>query len=489
MDNKISRKEKIDNEISIMPNDHRKIFRNALNKYSFDFEVFIPSSLRITKNEYKDKDYLINNLVTFENKLKERKQFVNPLKKETKRFSRQYKLIKEENYEKQREYLENLENLYAKIGYNSSTIKYKTTDNIFSPSSLLEQDFGINIQSDAYKYSNQEYKKDYNKDQILIKKWKHGIKDVKDKKMVSVKKDEKNEQKNNEEESKEKEEFRKELEKIKNKMLEEERIKNMSKKEYREYSGQLKNDIKKVKESLNEFKYKQLINNLTYKIMNASNKKNYKEKIVFASPQPRKENTNRILKTESNKETIKRKVSKFPKGGNFFDILSSLNNQKKESPKKNNKKPLSKDEKVFKNKKEQRLYELDNLYKLIFNNQKDFFDKYPLKNVEDYFKKYTTKRISKVNSDKGSNIHGLVEDLQDIVQKNEFYKIAELSNDIKREFNSKNGQPYNKYLSEKADIEKIKEIDEKIPILHYEFAEDLLTNKAVENFANKKNFT
>ena len=79
-------RKKVENEISSMTKETRDEFRDALNKYSFDTEVFIPKTLSINKNEYKNKNYLINNLVHYEKKSTERKRIVEPLKKETNRF-------------------------------------------------------------------------------------------------------------------------------------------------------------------------------------------------------------------------------------------------------------------------------------------------------------------------------------------------------------------------------------------------------------------
>ena len=160
----LSTKKKIENEIASITKENRNEFREALSKYSFDTEVFIPKTISINKNEYKDKNYLLNNLVSFENKSQERKRLVEPLRKETNRFSKQYKLIREENEEHQKDYLRSLENYYNEIGYNVDSIEYKKTDNIFSPSSILDHNFGINVQDDAYKYSSIDLKQDYNRD-------------------------------------------------------------------------------------------------------------------------------------------------------------------------------------------------------------------------------------------------------------------------------------------------------------------------------------
>ena len=135
--------------------------------------------------------------------------------------------------------------------------------------------------------------------------------------------------------------------------------------------------------------------------------------------------------------------------------------------------------------KKQQINELDNLYNVVYNNKNNFFEKYPSKSVETYFKKYTNKRIPVANYRIGSNIHGLLEDLQQIVKKTDFYKIAENSNNVKKELINKRGLSYNKLIDNNHDIDKIQEMDDKIPELHYIFAEALLTNKARENFKKK----
>ena len=135
-------------------------------------------------------------------------------------------------------------------------------------------------------------------------------------------------------------------------------------------------------------------------------------------------------------------------------------------------------------KKKQKENELENLYNLIYNNKNTFLERYPSKSVEKYFRKYTNKKIPVVNFKKGSNIHGIIEDLKNIVKKNEFYKIAESSNEVKEDI-LKKGLSNNKLDEDKGlDIDMIQELDERIPELNYYFAENLLLNKIKEN--NKK---
>ena len=305
----LSTKKKIENEIASITKENRNEFREALSKYSFDTEVFIPKTISINKNEYKDKNYLLNNLVSFENKSQERKRLVEPLRKETNRFSKQYKLIREENEEHQKDYLRSLENYYNEIGYNVDSIEYKKTDNIFSPSSILDHNFGINVQDDAYKYSSIDLKQDYNRDQKLLKKYQKGIKETKENKSRIKRIQEENEMRGIENEEvkeldREKEMkkviFQKQLEELKHKLMEENRISNMNKEEYFYYSRRIKNDIQNTKKLLEEFnetknnsyfnQNKLAINNLrenritkTYKILHPKQQKNYKEKIVYSS--------------------------------------------------------------------------------------------------------------------------------------------------------------------------------------------------------------
>lgn len=565
---------RVKNELDTIPNESRHAFRQALNKHSFDAEVFIPSSMRITNSEYKNKNYLLNNLVSFENKMRYQKQLVEPIKKETNRFSKQYKLIKEENVGHQKDYVHSIEKFYENKGYSRSGIQFKHNENIFSPSSILDHDFGKNIEEDVYKYSNKEYKKDYQKDQALIKKWKKGVKETKDNKSRAKNKEleeetdikratlldkQINEQKMKEEllriekesliekeKEMEKEEKHKQLELIKKGLIEEERIKNMSKEEYFHYNLDLKNDIRKTMESLEELNkdnsdyfsprklraniLKNAISSKTYRIMNPKEPKNYKEKIVFSSIELAKKNSDADLsrkrtKTENNtmiknylttklnynnnsKKDVKKLLllkenSPLCVTENNIFLSSNINKLKKDRkdslPKigfilgdndKNSKTIDHKNKEIINEKLKKKLIqtnELDNLYKLIYNNKKYFFEKFPYQKVENYFNKYTTKKLPTINFEKGSNIHGLVEELQQITGKNDFYKVAEASNVVKREFEYQKGlPPYNNSFDEKKlDADKIQELDDKIPVLHYHFAEEILTNHGMDNFRNK----
>jgi hypothetical protein len=542
-----AQRKKIKNEIESMPHEKRNTFREALNKYNFGFEVFIPNTLRVSKKEYKKKNYLLNTLISFEGKLREQKELVGPLKKETNRFSKQYKLIHKENTGHQRDYIKKLQDYYENIGYSRSGIEYKGTDNIFSPSSILDQDFGRNIHEDAFKYGNSEYKTDFHKDQNLIKKWKKGIKDTKDNKNRAKKRDLKEETaykydyENTEENIEEhlheieiekekerhREEMQKELEEIKKNLMEESRIKNMSRKEYYNYSLDLKNDIEKAKESLKEFgknnteylnfdnklKISNLKNLFTPNSYRTSKTSTRKKTSILSDIKIKSDNKRKSIhdyifdkdsKTRNTDSLYSKNQIPMTLTGNlrkFDKYKTNILFQKKEAfPQINTTNSINNEidifelddelkEKIGKMKNEKMIRKmvqfnaLDHLYKSVYINKKYFFERYPSKSVETYFKTYTNRRIPILNAKKGSNVHGILDDLQHIVQKNDFFKIVESNSDVKKEINHKNEFSNRKLLDDKKfDVEKIQELDVKIPDMHYQFAEELLSNSTTENF-------
>ena len=457
-------RKKVENEISSMTKETRDEFRDALNKYSFDTEVFIPKTLSINKNEYKDKNYLINNLVHYEKKSTERKRIVEPLKKETNRFTKQYKLIKEENEEHQQDYLKSLENFYSNIGYNQKSLD-KMNENIFMPSTALDHDFGINIGEDAFKYNHVDLRSVFSRDQDLMKQWQQSIKETKENKNRSKKHRGENEldlEEDQEKKEKEKEKemkkslFQKELDKIKYNLMEENRIRNMSRKEYYYYNRKIKNDILTTKKLLKEFdedKSQSYLNPIkltlsnneddnkilkSYKIIHPSQPKNYKEKIVFASLDVNNKNKEKKIKKEKNKLiknyltpkfTIKERIrNKSPISITENNVFISLDKDKSSNDKidlpklplilnteqdynKPNKKgkinnenqdnEKDKDKDKDKNKNEiksevmiKKTKQEKDLDKLyhLVYNNKNFLEKYPSKSVEAYFRKYTKKK-------------------------------------------------------------------------------------------------
>ena len=560
---------KVKKELKTLPAESRHIFQVSLNKHSFDKEVFIPSSLKISKKEYKDKDYMLNTLITFENEVNKQNKYVEPLRKENNIFSKQYKYIKEENLEHQKDYVKNVQKFYENMGYSRSGIEYKDNENIFSPSFILDHEFGKNDEKDSYKYKNIEYKKEYNKEQKLMEKWAKGVKEAKDNKNRIKHKELEDEsgliiddhenmnktidekikenliklEKENliqMEKEKEKEQKRKELELIKQGLIEEDRIKNMTKREYFFYNLQLKKDIQKTKESLEEFNktnsnyfspYKLKFQNLedtdilykNYNIIHPKKNKNYKEKIIFSSMELHKNNNNKKSDLEINKKfKIFNKFNTVKKNNirkNLFNNEKSpisvtesnifLSSNKRDSKKKQIDSlpniPFMLDDdrlynKIFKKEKgddnnienirseklKKELYQkkdLNHLYNLLYSKKANFFGRYPYKNVESYFTKYTNKKIPVLNYKKGSNMHGFLDEFQQISEKNNFSKVAESVNAFKRELMNEKGLAHRYSLldNEKLDVDKIQKMDERIHNLHYYYAEKLLANEEMDN--------
>ena len=504
----LPRQKKIQNEIDTISKEFRNTFREALNKHSFSTEVFVPRTLVISKKEYLKKDYLLNHLVKNEKLNKEKRRIVEPLSKETTSFSKHYKLVKKDGGQR-KEYLTNLEKFYETKGYIMKDIEYKKDENIFTPSVLLDKTFGENTQNDVFKYSSNNFQKVYNKDKKLLNDIYKNIVQTKKNKNRNKTNDQilNNNNKNYEYEANYKrEETKKQIEQIKEKLIEEDKIRNMSPEDYFNYTQQIKKDIHKTKQSLknltlpNEHKtnnnnklyigksYTKTYSTLSpdnrlinkYNIFNKKkfachdSKKNHNKKIsamnckeypkLILSSQKSLETGSDFMQTDSNIFVSSKGLELYsPKNDIYNDIktLDTIEENRKESRKKN-----------F-----GQIKELNKVYRIVVANKKNR-NKYPLKYVENYFKNYTKKKLPTFNSKKGSNVHGLLDDFQESVKNINFHKIAKSNNDLKRDIFFDKGLTYQDFCNKVkiVDIDKIENVDKEIPVLHYNFAEKLLTN-------------
>ena len=239
---------KLSCELDSLPEDINKFFRKSLNKYKFQMEVYVPHSMRISKKEYYDKNYMLNNLVRTQFKIEGEKNKILNIAKETKKFARQYKLVKNDNMNKQKEYLLNLEKEYKSKKFKE--IKYKKDENIFTPSFLLDVNYGNNLDTDTYKYGqNNEFNVDENKrDKRLLQKFYD----------VINRKDKKEKNQNIEENSNDEEDH---MTKLKKELSEQIRIENMTKREYHNYSKKLKKEIKDIKAMIDDDNIEDYYNN------------------------------------------------------------------------------------------------------------------------------------------------------------------------------------------------------------------------------------
>ena len=494
---------KLENELDSLPNELNKFFRQSLDKHKFQLEVYVPHSMVISKKEYYDKNYMLNNLVRTEDIIKGKRNQIAHISKETKKFSHQYEFVKSKNMNHQLNYLSKIETMYKNRGYNITGLNYKKDENIFNPSFLLDTRYGNNSQADVVKYGQDNYKKEYKKDKWLLNKFDEFIqnKNKGDNRRDSF---EMSLMKNNEQNTDEDDDEKQKLfAQLKKELEEQIRIQNMSKKEYFYHSSKIKNEIQSIKDSIKNMKelndyftkrrYNYKIINLKKSNENSNNiSKEKKDRKINDSNSNSKEKRKKIVDFNSNIFLSSKGMKDYSKDKN--QILPDINNSNKYYKENNSKELSKKKNKIPKikfkeslNKKinsnnlsERELKEIQKEKNLI-----DLYDKlnnrnsnsvFPYKQISHYFTKYTPRRLPVFNTDKGSNIHGLVEDVQSIINENNFAGFAKLNNNAKKDIKYKEENQNQKVIDEDYIID----LDSKILGMHYDFTNKLLTNKKDE---------
>ena len=164
----ITYSKKLSYELDSLPENVNQFFRKSLDKYKFNLEVYVPNSMRISKKEYYNKDYMLNNLVKIQFKIEEGKNKIMKIAKETKKFLTQYNLVKNNNNNnKQNEYLLKLEEEYKNKKINE---KFSKDENIFTPSILLDNKSDKIISNDIHS-NNDFYIKENKKDKYILQKF------------------------------------------------------------------------------------------------------------------------------------------------------------------------------------------------------------------------------------------------------------------------------------------------------------------------------
>ena len=506
---------KLENELDTLPNDISKFFRHSLDKYQFQLEVYVPHSMVISKKEYYDKNYMLNHLVKTEDIIQDKKNQIAHISKETKKFSHQYEFVKNENMSHQLGYLNKIEQLYKNKGYNTTGINYKKEDNIFSPSFLLDTKYGTNSQTDVVKYGNNNNKREYKIDKWLLNKFDEVI--LKKKKG----KKEKNEVQNkNERPMLEDENDQKLLAQIKKELDEQIRIQNMSRAEYSQHSRKIKNDIEIIKDTINNFKelneyFKKKKNNYKYNtrydnsnanlnrsldkkrnngnnsIKDIKSKLTYQSDLFLSSKGMKDSSKEKNILPEINPRKTNSKSQNISINNKSVKIINkeedkSKNDLKNSIPKlhlkgilnkKKNLEPIYLSEKKMKEIEKEK--QLNQLYDTLNNHTSSSI--FPINEVNNYFNKYSPRRLPIVNSDRGSNIHGLVEEVQNIINDNNFANFAKMNYNAKKDMKNKNNKIENKsgeYQNNKIlDDDYIINLDNKIKGMHYDFTDNLLSNK------------
>ena len=162
--------QKLKNEMESIPKEHKKFFRNALNKHTFDMEVYIPNLSEKNRKPHPNKNYLINKLIKYEKFVNLNRDSLEKNTKELTKFNKDYNYIKDNNA-KQKDYITNLLKIYKGKGYEVNNLGYIKKDNIFNKSILLDHLLGDNPTKDilAYGKDDNNLKNFIDDNQLLIK--------------------------------------------------------------------------------------------------------------------------------------------------------------------------------------------------------------------------------------------------------------------------------------------------------------------------------
>ena len=413
----ISSRNKIEKILNILPTKTQFSFRQALSPYKFKDEIFIPNTLEI-KKEFSNKNYFYNNLVKFNQNLYYNKKKLKNLNNDTKKFSKQYKLIRAENENNNNNYLYNVTELYKINGYDMKNLNYTKKDNLFDQSILTEND--KNIENTLKKENYFDIKKEtnylYKTEKIIINK----------------------EYKPNEEE--------------KNKEIKKRKIK------FKNINEINKKHQKKLNEIKINYKY---LNNISLKDLKTKNNNLKKEinDIEYSLKCLSQENIFDDNKNKNNKLLYKIKTKNIH---NFLNNnkksktnLISIHNKKMFRPKSLN----NINEQEYKSKK------LNNIYNRIMENNYENESK----NIFNYIEKYTNFNLPTINYQKGSNLRSMFKNMKNNSKNLNTIKIASNINDIylsnynKYEKNNDKDKIKFQYLQEKLkDINEINKIEKNL---------------------------
>ena len=475
----VSNKKKIEEELSKFTIENRKLFRNCLNKYNFQMEVYIPQKL--ANKEYSDKNFLLNKLILIEKMNNNIKEKIGPIEKETKLFNKQYKVIKDQNKDHQKSYMNKVEQIYQTNGFKKENIEYKENENIFTPSFFLDQKFGKTQQKDISKYSTQN--SEFNTDQKILLKFENIISRKYGEKLSDENKTNENWNDNYEKD-----------EEIKKEIMEEQRIKKMNKKQYYQYSKQLKKDIDLIKKRLKDFNLvdtnfnfkstpnetKIDINRTNYTNSNINN--NYLEINNKTKDKNKTLSSKKILKNKNDEKNIFLSARGLDLETDFNKFLPSINSIVATKRNLNNIRNINNTEpnvkkrkKIVKFKKEKSIKQdkIKNLYNIL-NNKNGIYE-YPKEEIEEYFKNYSHRVLPNINPNLGSNIHGIFGDFQNQVKENSFDNLAKVNEYMKIDMDHHYAPNKKKSLAR-----KVEKLDENIENLHYNILDKMLANNRKE---------
>ena len=194
------------------------------------------------------------------------------------------------------------------------------------------------------------------------------------------------------------------------------------------------------------------------------NEAQLKENLTINLPEiPKKDASKRKISFNDNKEhKIKNEYTKVVLNRTIND--TKLSKGKIRKSKEKNKSVIEK----------MREQEINDLYSNVKLNQK-FFSDYPFDKIKNYFSNYKKLKIPSISIKDGSNLHSLIDGLENIIKKRDHYDLVKSVNETKREIHLKSSGTFESFRKmEKHDFDQIKEKDDKIPSLKYDFAETIL---------------
>lgn len=133
-------KKKLGKAISMLPLTYQTEYKEALRKYKFNLEIYVPQNL-MSKKTNSTRNYLRNKIIEFDDNYQEEKDILEGITKETKNFSKKYQrlIIDEEDKDGRNRFLkiygQEIED-YKDKGYDMNQVLTKR--NMFEASLLLE---------------------------------------------------------------------------------------------------------------------------------------------------------------------------------------------------------------------------------------------------------------------------------------------------------------------------------------------------------------
>ena len=239
------------------------------------------------------------------------------------------------------------------------------------------------------------------------------------------------------------------------------------------------NNSKYLLTSLNKINIKEKINDIseinTKKILLNSEKDNTNKKIIYKSV----DKTN----LKSNLPSINPKKEKLNKSINFTKIKESRIKSKLKNKSESKSKIKKENSNNINNYKRIKEREINRLYSTISTNS-NFFRDYPDNKIKSYFQKYKNVIIKKIETEKGSNLYPILDNIENIVKTRDIPKLTKSLYETKQYLNMRNSKKYNDiYTKEKSStlLDRVIENEKIFPLIKYDCAQKIIFGEKNED--------